>query len=90
MLINFFNHMLAKFEQDRIIRTAQTFDLFDKNPYIMLTISEVSLALFWKKKSNATDIMLIVLLLQSILYDKIYEVFPQDYLKITNDYKIFL
>ena len=81
--------MLAKFEQNQIIRTTQTFDLFDKNLYIMLTISEISLALFCKN-NNATDIMLIVLLLQSILTDKIYEVFLQDYLKITNDYNIFL
>ena len=39
-----FYHKLAKFEQNRITRTALTLELFDKKSFTMLIISKISLA----------------------------------------------
>ena len=39
-------HKLAKFEQHQMILTTQNLELFDKNMFIMLTISDISLAPF--------------------------------------------
>ena len=45
------HHKLAQFEQTRMIRTTQNVGLFEKKPFTMITISEMSLAPFWKKVS---------------------------------------
>ena len=39
------DHMLDKFEQNRMVRTIQNFELFDKK---WLTIFDKVLTLFWK------------------------------------------
>ena len=46
-LTNYFYHKQAKFEQNRMIRTTQKFDLFDKKKNdIVLITSDISLAPF--------------------------------------------
>ena len=43
---NYLDHMLMKFEQNRMVRTIQIFVLFDKKKW--LTIFDKVLAPFWK------------------------------------------
>ena len=44
----YLDHMLVKFEQNRMVRNIQNFELFDKNPCFFKTIFDKALTPFWK------------------------------------------